>query len=384
MEFDVGQIDVLLSTTRSVRRRLDLGRPVPQQLVLECVDLAEQAPTGGNVSSRRWVVVRDHETKARLAELYRAAAGDWMIETARRLEGTGHDNERVMASAAHLAEHLAEVPVIVIPCIWGEHDGSGNPGLFDSVLQSAWSFCLAARARGLGTAWTTAHLSRGDEVAELLGIPDGVTQIALLPLAWTIGTDFRPADRRPAAEITYVDRWGVTTEAAIESRAVLADGPAMTVELDIDAPASAVWPVVSDPSTPAAFSEELLEAGWADGDEPGPGARIVGRNRHRAAGEWETTSYVVDWQPERRLAWHVSDEADPGARWSFELEPRPGGTRLRMRVVLGPGPSGITWAIEQRPDREADIIARRLSEHAENMRRTLEGIRGLVLDGRDV
>lgn len=381
MEFDVGQIDALLSTTRSVRRRLDLGRAVPQQLVLECIDLAEQAPTGGNVSSRRWVVVRDADTKARLAELYRAAAGDWMIETARRLEGSGHDSERVMASAAHLAEHLAEVPVIVIPCIWGEHDGSGNPGLFDSVIQSAWSFCLAARSRGLGTAWTTAHLSKGDEVAELLGIPDGVSQIALLPLAYTIGTDFSAADRRPAAEIAYVDRWGVTVESAIESRAVLADGPTMTVELDIDAPASAVWPVVSDPSTPAAFSEELQEAAWADGDEPGLGARIVGRNQHRAIGEWETTSFVTAWEPERRLSWYVSDEANPGARWTFELEPRPGGTRLRMTVALGPGPSGITWAIEQRPDREADIIARRLAEHGENMRRTLDGIRELVLDG---
>lgn len=381
MEFDVAQIDALLSTTRSVRKRLDLEREVPQQLVLDCIDLAEQAPTGGNVSSRRWVVVRDAETKSALAEIYRAAAGDWMIDTARRLEGTGHDNERVMASAAHLAEHLAEVPVIVIPCIWGEHDGSGNPGLFDSVIQAAWSFCLAARSRGLGTAWTTAHVSRGDEAAELLGIPDGVSQIALLPVAWTVGTDFAPAPRRPAAEIAYVDRWGVTTEAAIESRALLADGPGVTVEVDIDAPVSAVWPVVSDPAMPARFSEELQTAAWAEGDEPGEGARIIGRNQHRAIGEWETTSFVVDWQPERRFAWHVSDAERPGAQWSFELEARPGGTRLRMKVVLGPGPSGINWAIEQRPDREADIISRRLVEHGDNMRRTLDGICELVLDG---
>ncbi|MEO1060814.1 MAG: nitroreductase family protein [Actinomycetota bacterium] len=380
MEFDVGQIDALLSTTRSVRKRLDLERAVPQQLVLDCIDVAEQAPSGGNVSSRRWVVVRDPETKARLAELYRAAAGDWMIETAARLRGTGHENERVMASAAHLAEHLAEVPVIVIPCIWGVHDGSGRPGLFDSVIQSAWSFCLAARARGLGTAWTTAHLSVGDEVAELLGIPDGVTQIVLMPLAWTIGTDFSAAPRRPAAEITYVDRWGVTTGSATDARALLADGPSMTVEVDIDAPPPEVWAVVSDPAVPARFSEELQEARWADGDEPGIGARIIGRNQHPAVGEWETTSYVVAWEPDRLLTWHVSDAERPGARWTYELEGRPGGTRLRMTVTLGPGPSGITPAIERMPDREADIISRRLAEHGDNMRRTLEGIREVVND----
>ena len=381
MEFDVGQIDALLSSTRSVRRRLDLERPVPQELVLECIDLAEQAPTGGNVSSRRWMIVRDAATKERLAELYRAAAGVWMIETADRLAGTGHDSERVMASAAHLAEHLAEVPVIVIPCIWGRHDGSGNPGLFDSVIQSAWSFCLAARARGLGTAWTTAHLSKGDEVAELLGVPYGVSQIALLPLAYTIGTDFSPAPRRSAAELAYLDRWGVTTATPIDGRALLADGPTMTVELDVDAPPAAIWPVVSDPATPARFSEELLDARWGEGDEPGVGARIVGRNQHRAIGEWETTSFVVDWRPDRAFAWHVSDIEHPGARWSFELEPRPGGSRVRMSVRLGPGTSGSTWAIEQRPDREADIIARRLEEHSANMRRTLDGVRDLVRDG---
>ena len=126
------------------------------------------------------------------------SAGQWMIASYEKLEGTGHPQEKVMASAAHLAQHLSEVPAIVIPTIIGVHDGSGRPGLFDSVIQSTWSFCVALRARGLGSAWTTAILSRRDDLAELLGIPEGMTQIAMLPVAWMKGTDVRLAPRRPA------------------------------------------------------------------------------------------------------------------------------------------------------------------------------------------
>ena len=147
--FDVASIDGALTTTRAVRRRLDLERHVDHQLIIDCIDIAEQAPTGGNQGSRRWIVVRDPKIKARLAELYLESAGNWMIEARDRIAGTGHPNERVVASAAYLAEHLAEVPVIVIPTIIGRYDGSGSPGLFDSVIQSAWSFCVALRARGL-------------------------------------------------------------------------------------------------------------------------------------------------------------------------------------------------------------------------------------------
>lgn len=378
MTFDLEATDALLATTRAVRRRLDLGREVPAELILDCIDLAEQAPTGGNVSSRRWMVVRDPETKDRLAELYRKAGGGWMIDTAERLGDADHPHAATMSSAAHLATHLAEVPAIVIPCIWGEHDGSGRPGLFDSVIQAAWSFCLAARARGLGTAWTTVHLGEAEAVAELLGVPEGVTQIALVPVAWTTGGDFGRARRRPAAEIAYLDRWGVTTERATGSAPMLADGPTMTVERDVQVPPSAVWEVVSDPVTPVAFSEELQGAGWAEGDVAGLGARIIGRNRHERVGEWQTTSYVVDWDPRRRFAWNVSDAERPGAQWAFEIDALPGGARIRMTVTLGPGNSGLTPAIAALPDREADIIGRRLQEHRANMERTLDGIVGLL------
>ena len=127
-----------------------------------------------------------------------------MSAAAERLRGTGHPQEKVMASAAYLAEHLAEVPAIVIPTIIGRHDGSGRPGLFDSVIQAAWSFCLALRARGLGTTWVTAALQDEAKVKEILGIPPDMTEIVLLPVAWTKGTDFRRAPRHPARSITYV------------------------------------------------------------------------------------------------------------------------------------------------------------------------------------
>jgi nitroreductase len=136
MEFNLEQIDTLLSTTRAVRRRLDFNREVPDEVLLRCIDLAEQAPSGGNVASRRWLVMRDPDTKARLAALYRDAGGRGLIETAERLHGSTHAHARVVTSAAYLAQHLERVPVLVLVTIWGTHDGSGRPGLFDSLTFS--------------------------------------------------------------------------------------------------------------------------------------------------------------------------------------------------------------------------------------------------------
>ena len=212
MEFDIEQTDELLSTTRAVRRRLDLERDVPDDLIMRCIELAEQAPTGGGLSSRRWMVIRDPETKSKLADLYRAAGGGRMIARAEDRQAAGDSTDLVGDSAAHLAANLERAPVLVLATIWGVHDGSGRPGLFDSVIQAAWSFCLALRARGLGSAWTTLHLGKAKEFADLLGIPAGVTQVVLLPVAWTIGSDFKPAPRRPASEIVWFDRWGNTQE----------------------------------------------------------------------------------------------------------------------------------------------------------------------------
>ena len=380
MAFPVGETDRLLSTTRSVRRRLDLEREVPEELLLDCIDLAEQAPTGGNQTSRRWLIIRDPDTKAALADLYREAGGDWIVENAERIAGTGHRNERTLDSGAHLARNLQHVPAIVLVTIYGEHDGSGRPGLFDSVIQAAWSFCLALRSRGLGSAWTTLHLGAADRVADLLDLPEGVTQIVLLPVAWTIGDDFRPAPRRPAREITWFDRWGHTTQRPTEGPVVHADGPGVTVEVDVKAPPTDVWPYISDIQLPARFSDEFQGAEWLS-DTPEVGATFLGRNQNENLGDWEVTCHVAGYEENRVFAWNAGDAEDPSAQWRFELIPLAGSTRLRFSMVLGPGPSGLTAVIDAMPDKEAKIIANRQKHQAANMRRTIEGIRDLV-EGR--
>jgi len=380
MTFDLEQTDKLLSTTRAVRRRLDLERDVSDDLLLRCIQLAEQAPSGGDIASRRWMIIRDPETKAQLAELYRAAGGSGIIKTAEQRRGTGHPMERVVESAAHLAENLERVPVLVLAMIWGLHDGSGRPGLFDSVLQAAWSFCLALRARGLGSAWTTVHLGKAKEVAELLGIPDGVTQVVLLPVAWTIGTDFKPASRRPASEITWFDRWGYTKDRPGEEGSLLAAAPGVTVEVDIAASPERVWELASDINIPAQFSTEFQGADWVDTDGPRAGASFIGRNQ-REDRAWETTSYVVACDPPRVFAWNVNDRDQPSAQWRFELERIPGGTRLRQRLIIGPSLSATGRAMEENPDQAQQILARRREQHRGNMGLTIRGIKRLAETG---
>jgi nitroreductase len=377
MAFDVSAIDEVLTTTRAVRRRLDLERPVDLEIVYDCIDVAEQAPTGGNQGSRRWIVVRDPAVKAKLADLYRGAAGPFMTAARDRLAGTGHPQERVMASATYLLEHLHEVPLIVIPTIIGRHDGSGRPGLFDSVIQSAWSFCLALRARGLGTAWVTAALQDEAKVKAILGIPEHMTEIVLLPVAWTKGTEFRRAPRRPARAITYFDRFGTTSEHGPGEVLRFEDGPGAVAEVDVDASPRAVWALVTDINLPARFSTEFLGAEWT-GAERGVGAAFEGRNQHEAIGQWTTPCFVDAYDEARVFGWCTSDPDRPGARWRFELEPRPGGTRLRFSYVMGPGASGTTMAITAHPGKEARVLRRRLDEVYANLQRTLEGVKELA------
>lgn len=200
--------DRILTTTRAVRKRLDLARPVPREVVLACLRLAIQAPTGGNAQGWRWVVVDDAERRAALAALYRkrAKAG---LDTYRAL-APGRSNP-VLDSSAYLSEHLHEVPVFVIPCLLGRLGESPSnedaAGFFGSILPAVWSFQLALRSRGLGSVFTTWHLAHEREAGELLGIPDTVTQAALIPVAYTKGTDFKPAARRPVEQITYWNGW---------------------------------------------------------------------------------------------------------------------------------------------------------------------------------
>ena len=211
--------DALLSTTRAVRRRLDLERPVDRGLVEECLRLAQQAPSGGNRQSWAFVVVTDPDRRMALADLYRRGWERYRAEgmAEGRAEpaadpGARARQRRVTSSARHLAENLHRVPVHVIPCIRPRTEGSDlvvQASVFGSVLPAVWSFMLAARARGLGTAWTTLHLFHEREAAEVLGIPaDEYQQVALIPLAHAVGEVFRPGDRRDLATVAHWDRWG--------------------------------------------------------------------------------------------------------------------------------------------------------------------------------
>lgn len=207
---DLDTVDHLLTTTRAVRKRLDLSRPVPRDVIVECLRLAIQAPTGTNQQLWRWVVVTDEAVRAALANLYRnPPSGATAAAFARPEPGAGAtpQQRRVMESAQYLVDHLHEVPVLVVPCTG---DSGGAAGWAPSIYPAVWSFQLALRSRGLGSCITTAHLFRAAEAAELLGIPDGFVQACLVPVAYYTGGDFRPAARRPVEEVTYWDRWGRT------------------------------------------------------------------------------------------------------------------------------------------------------------------------------
>ena len=212
-DFDRDQVDRLLTTTKQVRKRMDLDRPVPRELLLECIDIAQHAPMGGNLERNRWLVVDDPELKERIAPLYQQVGRPYLAANAAGEVDEGQ--QRVLDSATYLVDHIAEVPAMVIAMRLDRvPSGASNAdvaGYHGSVAPGVWSFQLAARARGLGSAWTTFHLVHEQEVAELLGIPDSVTQVALLPVGFYSGATFTPAPRRPAAEITYFNRWKQTS-----------------------------------------------------------------------------------------------------------------------------------------------------------------------------
>jgi nitroreductase len=208
---DVANADLLLSTTRSVRKRLDFERPVPREVLLQCLELAVQAPTASNRQTWRWMVVDEPALKGPIADVYREAAIPYLRESAANAgTGGGGQDRRVFDSAMYLAENLEQAPAFVIPCLaedLSKMDRLGATVALGSICQAAWSFQLALRARGLGSTWTTLHLRGADQVADLLGIPAGITQVALIPVAYTKGLDFRPARRPPVSEITHWNRW---------------------------------------------------------------------------------------------------------------------------------------------------------------------------------
>ncbi len=212
MNFNFEETDKLLCTTRAVRKRLDLSRPVMRETIEHCLEIAVQAPTGGNSQTWRWVIVDDKEKRHSIAELYKKASSDYLRISAEQAEKEGNkQNQRVFSSAQYLADHLAEVPLFMIPCMQGRPPENTPPamysGIFGSIYPAIWSFQLALRSRGLGSALTTLHLAFENEVSEILKLPEDIMQVALLPIAYTLGTEFKKAERPPTSDITYWNTW---------------------------------------------------------------------------------------------------------------------------------------------------------------------------------
>jgi nitroreductase len=209
-------VDELLTTTRAVRKRLDLSRPVPRELLLECLEIGLQAPTGSNRQGWQFVFVSDPEKKRAITEYYARTWRAYSQQPApRHAEGDvrAESLPRVASSAQYLAEHLHEAPWLMIPCHRGRLPENApvfmQAGFWGSILPAFWSFMLAARARGLGTAWTTFHLAYERECAEILGIPyEKYTQAGLTPIAYTKGGDFKPATRIPLESVVHFETWG--------------------------------------------------------------------------------------------------------------------------------------------------------------------------------
>lgn len=206
--------DEVLTTTRSVRKRLDFTRPVPREVLMECLDIALQAPTGSNAQGWQWMFVEDPAKKKALADIYRHAATPY-LDLPKPVRGDIRDGQMdaVMSSAKYLNENMEKAPVMMIPLIAGRPEGADTgmqASFWGSLLPAVWSFMLALRERGIGTAWTTLHLIGDGEkkAADLLGIPyQHYTQGGLFPIAYTKGTDFKLAKRLPAEQLTHWDSW---------------------------------------------------------------------------------------------------------------------------------------------------------------------------------
>jgi nitroreductase len=211
--FDAEQVERLLTTTKAVRRRLDLDRPVPRAVVLDCIRLASYAPNASNAQSWRWVVVTDAAVRAELGARYRRHLAPPMEKLLAEREERGDEaGARHSRSVLHLGEVFGRVPVVVVPCVAGRLEDEPTleraTGMFGSIYPAVWSFQLALRSKGLGSTFTTAHVLFEPEVRELLGVPATHTVACMLPVAYTVGTDFRPAPRGPVESIVYADRWG--------------------------------------------------------------------------------------------------------------------------------------------------------------------------------
>lgn len=212
-------LDELLATTRSVRKRLDLTRPVEPALIQECLEMAVQAPTGANNQNWHFLVVTDEVQRRALGEVYRKGFARYqeqmlsgqVVPTSSLTPQDRATMRKVRSSSQYLIEHMHDVPVLLVPCIQDRTDNAPvveQAGAWGSILPAVWNFMLAARARGLGTCWTTVHLYYEQEAAAILDIPyEKIMQVALIPVAYTLGIDFKPAPRRPLAKLVHWERW---------------------------------------------------------------------------------------------------------------------------------------------------------------------------------
>ena len=212
--------DEVLTTTRAVRKRLDFDRPVEDEVIRECLEIALQSPSGSNSQNWLFLVVTDEAKRRALADLYRQSFDSIYrnSDLAASIAYSGDDQarlatqERVMDSASYMSDNFHRAPVMLIPCLPMKLDGESAmmaSSMLGSILPATWSFMLAARERGLGTSWTTLHLVFEEQAAEILGIPFAeVTQVALIPVAYTKGTDFKAAQREPVESVTYWNTWG--------------------------------------------------------------------------------------------------------------------------------------------------------------------------------
>ena len=378
--FDLDMTDRLLTTTRAVRKRLDLDGDVSDATILECIDLAEQAPSGGNDASRRWLVIRDQDLKDELGRLY-ADVGAGFVTARERMPDT-HPKAKVISSGAHLVENFAKSPVLVMCAIWGIHDNSGKPGLFDSGIQAAWSFNLALRARGLGTVYLHHAPPRRTRSPRSSGSRTASRRSCASPSPTPRVTTSTPSP-------------GVRRRRSPTSTSGASPGNDRAPTEPSQSPTDPAWsprstsppdPPRSGPSSPTSTCRGVLQRV--------PRRRMDQRRpaRHRVhvpRPQRDTRHLRVGGRLHRHrghephaVEWRITDADDPGAIWRFEVAEQGNGSRLRMSMVIGERNNGTAPAARkagrQDPLNEQKVLNSRREALKANMQRTIEGVKAIA------
>lgn len=209
MDYDLASVDYILTTTRSVRKRLDLTKAVDENVVSQCLEIAIQAPTGSNAQGWKWLIVTNKQKIAKIGEFYKKSFLAYASSGSGPKKVDPNQQKRVVDSSMFLAEHMSEVPMLIFACVKGQAPNNAMAaGLFGSIIPAAWSLMLSLRARGIGAAWTTLHLVYEKECNEILGIPENITTAVMLPVGYFTGETFKKAKRLPVKDVVYWDSWG--------------------------------------------------------------------------------------------------------------------------------------------------------------------------------